>query len=46
LISTHAKAVADMLGHGAVTVTLDNYSHVVQGIARQEAADMDAPLRG
>jgi integrase len=46
LIGTHPKAVADMLGHETVTVTRDNYSHAVQGIARREAADMDALLRG
>ena len=44
-MGTHPMVVADMLGHTSVTVTLDTYSHAVQGITRQAAADMDALLR-
>jgi hypothetical protein len=35
-----------MLGHASVTVTLDTYSHALQGIAQRAAADMDALLKG
>lgn len=37
-MGTHPKVVADMLGHASVTVTLDTYSHAIQGIARKAAA--------
>lgn len=31
----HPKVVADMLGHSSVAVTLDIYSHVLQGLQQQ-----------
>ena len=27
-----AKVISEMMGHSSVTVTLDTYSHVVQGL--------------
>jgi integrase len=27
-----AKMISEMMGHSSVTVTLDTYSHVVQGL--------------
>ena len=41
----HPKAVADLLGHAAVQITLDAYSRVTRGLARQ-AADTLAVLVG
>ena len=40
----HPKIVAEMLGHSAIAVTLDLYSHVTPTMQRQAADAMDAIL--
>lgn len=42
----HAKVVADMLGHSAIAITLDLYSHTSPAMHRQAAQAMDAVLQG
>jgi integrase len=40
------KIVSEMLGHAAVAITLDLYSHVLPDMQKQAAAAMDAVLEG
>lgn len=40
----HPKVVQEMLGHSAVTMTLDTYSHVLPTMQQQAAAAMQALL--
>lgn len=42
----HPKIVQEMLGHSAVSLTLDVYSHVVPSLQAEAAAKMDAVLAG
>lgn len=42
----HPKVVQEMLGHAAISVTLDTYSHVVKGMHHEAARTMGAALFG
>ena len=42
----HPKVVADRLGHSSVQVTLDRYSHVVEGIDEGAAERMAEVIYG
>ena len=37
----HPKVVADMLGHSSVAVTLDVYSHVLEGLQEEAVAALN-----
>jgi len=37
----HAKIVQDLLGHSQISLTLDTYSHVLPGMKREAAKQMD-----
>jgi len=37
----HPKVVQELLGHSSITVTLDIYSHVVEGLHQDVARRMD-----
>ena len=39
----HPKVVQERLGHANITITLDTYSHVLQGL-QEDAADKVAAL--
>ena len=39
--NVHPKVVQEMLGHSSITLTLDTYSHVIQGIQKEAANKMD-----
>jgi integrase len=39
--NVHPKVVQEMLGHSTITLTLDTYSHVIQGIQKEAANTMD-----
>lgn len=41
---THAKVVADLLGHSTVSITLDTYSHVLPTLHEEAAGRMDELL--
>lgn len=41
---THPKVVQERLGHSQIGITLDTYSHVLEGMDEQAAAQMDAIL--
>lgn len=36
------KVVQDLLGHSSISLTLDTYSHVVPGLHKEAAEQMDA----
>lgn len=38
----HPKVVQELLGHSSITITLDIYSHVVEGLHQEVARRMDA----
>jgi hypothetical protein len=40
------RAVADVLGHSQIGLTLDTYSHLMPGVREDAAEKMDALLRG
>jgi integrase len=40
----HPRKVADMLGHSSVAVTLDTYSHVVEGLHQDAVAALNEAL--
>lgn len=40
----HPKVVAERLGHGSITLTLDTYSHVMPGMQRDAVDRLDAFL--
>jgi integrase len=40
----HPKIVSEMLGHSSVSITLDNYSHVIPGLGDAAAGAMDEVL--
>jgi integrase len=40
----HPKIVSERLGHAAIAITLDTYSHVVPGLQAAAAAQLDALL--
>ena len=42
LQGTHPKIVSERLGHSGIRITLDTYSHVLQGLQAQAAASLDA----
>ena len=44
LQGAHTKAVADRLGHANAALTLNVYSHVLPGVARDTAQMLDAIL--
>ena len=31
----HAKAIADILGHSSITVTMDTYGHLLKGVGEE-----------
>jgi integrase len=41
----HPKALQERLGHSSVTVTLDRYGHLYEGLDGQIAASLDEVLR-
>ena len=41
----HPKAIAEMLGHSTIVVTLDRYGHLFEGLVEQLAAGLDATFR-
>jgi len=43
---THAKVASEMLGHSSVTLTLDVYSHVLEGMQAEAAATMERIMSG
>ncbi len=45
LLGVHPKGVQEQLGHSAIAVTLDTYSHVPQAV-RRDGADKIAALFG
>jgi integrase len=40
----HPKIVQERLGHSTITLTLDTYSHVLEGMQREAATKLDAIL--
>ena len=40
----HPKIVSERLGHSTITITLDTYSHVLPGMQRESADQLDAML--
>ncbi len=40
-----AKVVSERLGHSAIGITLDTYSHILPGMQEEAAAKMDVALR-
>jgi integrase len=41
----HPKIVSERLGHASVAITLDAYSHVIEGMQGDAAAKIDEALR-
>ena len=46
LAGVSAKVVSEMMGHSSVMVTLDTYSHVVQGLQEHAVSALDQYLLG
>ena len=44
LAGVSAKVVSEMMGHSSVMVTLDTYSHVVQGLQEHAVLALDQYL--
>ncbi|HME70122.1 MAG TPA: site-specific integrase [Myxococcota bacterium] len=42
----HPKIVQERLGHSSIVLTLDTYSHVLEGMQREAAVKLDAILGG
>jgi integrase len=42
---THPKIVSERLGHSTVAITLDTYSHVLPGMQKEAAQQVDRALR-
>ena len=42
----HPKYVQELLGHASIALTLDTYSHVIEGMDGGTGAAMDAALGG
>ena len=42
----HAKVASEMLGHSSVMLTLDVYSHVLEGMQAEAAATMERIVSG
>ena len=42
----HPKIVSEMLGHSTIAITLDTYSHVLPGIAREASSHMSSLVSG
>ena len=40
----HPKVVQERLGHASIVVTLDTYSHVIEGLQREAAVAIDRML--
>ena len=38
---THPKVVQERLGHSSISITLDTYSHVMEGLGREAANKLD-----
>jgi integrase len=43
---TNPKVVQELLGHSTITLTLDTYSHVIEGLQEEAARTMDALVGG
>ncbi|MFZ5897878.1 MAG: site-specific integrase [Bacillota bacterium] len=43
---THPKVVSERLGHSTISLTMDTYSHVMDGLQREAARKIDALLGG
>lgn len=43
--NVHPKVVSERLGHAAIGITLDTYSHVLPGMQEEAAAKVDSVLR-
>jgi integrase len=43
---TNPKVVQELLGHSTITLTLDTYSHVIEGMQAEAARTMDALVGG
>lgn len=41
---TNPKVVQELLGHSTITLTLDTYSHVIEGMQAQAARTMDSVI--
>jgi integrase len=41
---THPKVVQERLGHASITITMDTYSHVVDGLQREAASVIESLL--
>jgi integrase len=42
----HPKVVQERLGHSSISITLDTYSHTIQGMQKDAAAGFDEAIRG
>ncbi|GAC1629402.1 MAG: site-specific integrase [Chloroflexota bacterium] len=42
---THPKVVQELLGHSSIALTLDTYSHVLVGLQKEVASQMDGLFR-
>lgn len=42
----HPKVVQERLGHSSISITLDRYSHVIEGMDRDAAEQVAALIRG
>ena len=40
----HPKVVQERLGHASISLTMDTYSHVIEGMQQEAAARLDAML--
>ncbi len=41
---THPKVVSERLGHASIAITMDTYSHVLPGLQREAADDLERLL--
>ena len=41
----HPRVVSERLGHSTIAITLDTYSHVLPGLQRDAAMEIDTALR-
>ena len=40
----HAKAIADILGHSSITVTMDTYGHLLKGVGEEAINVLESQL--
>ena len=45
MANVHPKIVSERLGHATVSITLDTYSHVQQGMQEEAVGRLDAVYR-